>query len=186
METVFFFWINLCIIIFLSYLWGMETEKGYNSSFYFSFCFLSYVWGMETSRRLYSWGYFCNTFYPTYEEWKQDILTKKNSDYGSFLSYLWGMETLWTKKFLVKRIHLFILPMRNGNETGLQEFLGVSSLAFYPTYEEWKHVAQVFSYPVQEYFLSYLWGMEWVAKSLPFYPTYEEWKHCSYLYHLVN
>jgi len=120
-------------------------------------------------------------FYPTYEEWKPSKLIEEVILWVSFLSYLWGMETPKDKRNSKDLWHLFILPMRNGNQA----------------YFENKEVVYNF--------LSYLWGMEtsngakgikkrWILFILPmrngnkpewfigwllsfsFYPTYEEWK----------
>ena len=75
-------------------------------------------------------------FYPTYEEWKQEIFKYVNQ----------------------KDASLFILPMRNGNEGGktMEEFF---KDAFYPTYEEWKLICYRISYCM--YFTFYPTYEEW-------------------------
>ena len=57
-------------LIFLRFLWGMETRDLLNNSIVRSF-FLRFLWGMETAGRSFQ--------------------TRKNQ---SFLRFLWGMETL--------------------------------------------------------------------------------------------
>ena len=110
-----FFWLKLCIL-FLSYLWGMETKQGRGFPSPLRAEFLSYLWGMETWHKGSSyWGRFLvlilpmrngntgfNLFllyyttvrsYPTYEEWKPKTPKAPRLDFSPFLSYLWGMET---------------------------------------------------------------------------------------------
>ena len=50
--------------------------------------------------------------------------------------------------------------MRNGNEIPWH-ICGEEELTFYPTYEEWKQILDIF-------------GLNDIET---FYPTYEEWKH---------
>ena len=77
--------------------------------------FLSYLWGMETYFFFLPFHSFLLSFYPTYEEWKLLIVALL---------------------FLIS-FHLFILPMRNGNN--------VTPKCFCKSCTN---------------FLSYLWGME--------------------------
>jgi len=81
-------------ILFLSYLWGMETPYRNGIFFHLFLQFLSYLWGMETTNNSIDteWKNLCS--YPTYEEWKQVWYSKRWLGYFMFLSYLWGMETL--------------------------------------------------------------------------------------------
>ena len=60
----------------------------------------------------------------------------------------------------MKVANLFILPMRNGNQSETQENIKVENKPFYPTYEEWKHGE----------------ANKVVVVQHAFYPTYEEWK----------
>ena len=104
------------ISLFLSYLWGMETDHVhivYNDSnkvlilpmrngnpilsilgIIWLLPFLSYLWGMETN----------------YITLLLDMVLR-------FLSYLWGMETLFHQPDIISFCH-----------------------SSYPTYEEWKHL----------------------------------------------
>ncbi len=146
---------KLLRLLFLSYLWGMETtvdeiqltvssvlilpmRNGNLDRWYdveITYTFLSYLWGMETN--------ICS-------------LGRRTSDL--FLSYLWGMETMfvsefsglkfssyptyeeWKRSTLMeyeeRRINVLILPMRNGN-CGIIYCSGIE-IRSYPTYEEWK------------------------------------------------
>jgi len=93
METIYTLGEYAILKNFLSYLWGMETDaenltkEGYG-------LFLSYLWGMETLGLVFC-IIFLFPFYPTYEEWKQILKTRVTFHF-------------WK---------LFILPMRNGNES---------------------------------------------------------------------
>ena len=56
--------------------------------------FLSYLWGMETQLIQETYRYQQKSSYPTYEEWKLETATVSYNCWSTFLSYLWGMETL--------------------------------------------------------------------------------------------
>jgi len=166
---------------FLSYLWGMETNRPLDCSIEGLSSFLSYLWGMETTFPSYITDSL-NRSYPTYEEWKLLLSMRRLLLLLLFLSYLWGMETEWPSKILLSLNLVLILPMRNGNCTLMLPFTfsvyvlilpmrngnllttktGTNLLSCsYPTYEEWKllYHSQLFSTHVCSY------------------PTYEEWKH---------
>ena len=56
--------------------------------------FLSYLWGMETQLIQETYRYQQKSSYPTYEEWKLETATVSYNCWSTFLSYLWGMETI--------------------------------------------------------------------------------------------
>ena len=141
METCHSATTQMLSIMFLSYLWGMETQIE-QKPFASSFVFLSYLWGMETEENYRKQsntiavlilpmrnGNFVSKFltifamifgsYPTYEEWKHNYNRKNYKLYYQFLSYLWGMETCRVKLILAMRFWVLILPMRNGNSAYL-------------------------------------------------------------------
>ena len=152
---------NNCDIVsnmFLSYLWGMETNIYIKTRVGLDIPFLSYLWGMETSINSTYKPLRSISSYPTYEEWKlyQSWLLADN-DKSSYPTYEeWkhcenSFRTAWT-------------------------------ISSYPTYEEWKLLIS-FIKPFQNIsFLSYLWGMETMVfhifyhLAISSYPTYEEWK----------
>ena len=81
--------------LFLSYLWGMETQTHLYMEILWLKWFLSYLWGMETPfvclkpsliipcsyptyeewKLLYEWicYWYIHSSYPTYEEWKHSL-----------------------------------------------------------------------------------------------------------------
>ena len=95
--------ISSYLLVFLSYLWGMETSIIAFFTFYVN-KFLSYLWGMETFKKSLWSGILIQSSYPTYEEWKL-----------SMFSFFFSISLI-----------VLILPMRNGNidgEGGLSVFI---------------------------------------------------------------
>ena len=115
METLFLFFLqHRLLLLFLPYLWGMET-------------FWKCVFIHDASI----------SSYRTYEEWKPSSrrfwISSLNS---SFLPYLWGMETS-SPGHQYKRTSVF-LPYLWGMETMKIRKLMKLCLSSYRTYEEWK------------------------------------------------
>ena len=143
---------------FLPYLWGMETERWPKSSIYRKYRFLPYLWGMETIAHQGTREGDEFRSYRTYEEWKHH-----------------------SKSLSQNPCSVLTVPMRNGNPSGscVADPVPVSS---YRTYEEWKpgqllafnSVLSVLTVPMRNgnntfcscafvsstTFLPYLWGME--------------------------
>jgi len=146
-------------ILFLPYLWGMETYGG-EIMRYRVIIVLTVPMrngNCRTSSKQHRTRLSCS--YRTYEEWKlRDEDTAWHCG-TTFLPYLWGMETCFWPFFKYLLFFVLTVPMRNGN---LLKRLGEACLCR---------------------FLPYLWGMEtsiwkytrkaWITSS---YRTYEEWK----------
>jgi len=146
--------------VFLSYLWGMETDSWYEISstslcsyptyeewklISYSFSISSFTVlilpmrnGNKIEELLYEAGMWSS--YPTYEEWKQIISGLFYCFLKWFLSYLWGMETIIKCVIFTSFSFVLILPMRNGNNWLWRFALAIGV------------------------FLSYLWGMETFKK----------------------
>ena len=142
----------------LSYLWGMETWRRFKSygAWYLVlilpmrngnqiyrlwrllifFDSLSYLWGLETHLGILNVKKRIICPYPTYEEWKREIITFLSS------SYIRPYPTYEEWK-----------PNHPKNHSGL-------SICPYPTYEEWKQTASSKRNVWWRRSLSYLWGME--------------------------
>ncbi len=139
---------------FLSYLWGIETihsprrfrtlylvfilpMRDWNSLIFshssrFLFKFLSYLWGIETIDDVTL-------------EWKK----------MKFLSYLWGIETSLGRSCIVRRRQVFILPMRDWNNSS-RVSRPVKVKSFYPTYEGLKRkFSYVIPYPIESFYPTY-------------------------------
>jgi len=148
-------------ILFLSYLWGMETKNSWRiRGASPPPSFLSYLWGMETKKWLLKTPSKCSQVL---------ILPMRNGNLLRNLKMIYNLLVL-------------ILPMRNGNFISFA-LATLSWICSYPTYEEWKpyifsvspSILNKSSYPTYEewkpslnfhiseqiiMFLSYLWGME--------------------------
>ena len=123
--------------LFLSYLWGMETNIW--PSWFETFCmFLSYLWGMETALNI-SFFYLLFCSYPTYEEWKLNRIIGNNSCVYILVLILPMRNGNWVKMILkgLRSGIVLILPMRNGNPIFPTSRLK-RLISSYPTYEEWK------------------------------------------------
>jgi len=136
-ETQRFSTPNLTNSAFLSYLWGIETASRIGQIKFYLYPFLSYLWGIETKRFICAktvfccfivlWGIetfhitsptlkMCMSFYRTYEELKLFS--------GSSFSF-WALL-------------VFIVPMRNWNDTQPSSSPTNQRGCFYRTYEELK------------------------------------------------
>ena len=166
--------------------------------------FLPYLWGIETTKKAQSQKARSVHFYPTYEALKLPCCFVKLHKVVKFLPYLWGIETIFL--YCVKNLfvmflpylwgietifcltnlefclYVFTLPMRHWNN-GLRELTGAKNLSFYPTYEALKRVKSERDRKNRVKFLPYLWGIETAQERLEegaslkrFYPTYEALK----------
>ena len=122
--------------------------------------FLSYLWGMETEKSISSKHARMLCSYPTYEEWKHSlhVLLFLSIQLRSYPTYEeWKLKLIWHSPWLKS---VLILPMRNGNFEIFLESNRVNKRS-YPTYEEWKQYVYYWkSMSSLVQFLSYLWGME--------------------------
>ena len=164
--------------------------------------FTSYLWGIETSlNNLFD--NLCDNSHPTYEELKPQKQHVSGWGTCQFTSYLWGIETdpAETSSRNQDVIHILpmrnwnsplrticpcastihILPMRNWNSPSTAQCLSVQSIHIlpmrnwnflnkvfpchlwlnsHPTYEELKHFQFLTSLQGPGLFTSYLWGIE--------------------------
>ena len=101
-------------ILFLPYLWGMETEQSFIIRIHKHSSYRTYEeW--KLLRELVSYEIRCKGSYRTYEEWK-----------------------LWIYNSVCIGVEVLTVPMRNGNSRGSFPPL-FSYSGSYRTYEEWKH-----------------------------------------------
>ena len=106
------------IVIFRSYLWGMETFLTKKWSRY-GVEFRSYLWGMETVKDQVISGDFVEIpILPMRHgnELEGEILEEEKN---TFRSYLWGMETRDDRHGQQPCPVIPILPMRHGNPSHL-------------------------------------------------------------------
>ena len=114
METIF--WSIFKFKVLCLFILPMRNGNLFPLSFpSYRNIFLSYLWGMETNLQMKLHTSLKHPFYPTYEEWKLLCLDTWWVSRISFLSYLWGMETSVNSSNIEYIVYLFILPMRNGN-----------------------------------------------------------------------
>ena len=159
METLLHLTLYLHTLLFLSYLWGMETTP--QATFQIRHQAHVLILPMRNGNMLLtpSFSSPLESSYPTYEEWKL------------FISF---------SIFTVPRV--LILPMRNGNWRSkriIQLFKRVLILPMRNGNIKIYSIVSVFKF----WFLSYLWGMETKERKRKkrkmkkrSYPTYEEWK----------
>jgi len=113
METTEFHSFPSCLLMFLPYLWGMETYSD-----------VIVIWICSIGS------------YRTYEEWK--LLANAKLSYsmdGSYRTYEeWKLHNLLRVSLCM---YVLTVPMRNGNNPCSSKNLATNS-GSYRTYEEWK------------------------------------------------
>ena len=125
----------LLSILFLPYLWGIETCLKILLR-RFARTFLPYLWGIETTEQL-----------------------RLIQEAREFLPYLWGIETRLLMRILAVNSTVFTLPMRHWNRL-IQEARETNEHGFYPTYEALKPFKLFGLLKPLWLFLPYLWGIE--------------------------
>ena len=158
--------------------WNRDQVKKHGGKAY---KFISYLWGIETnmdSQYLYIPFY---RLHLTYEELKlshsqsvAEQLPRLHLTYEElklrpplpcvrlgrlFISYLWGIETLAVCRACTPSNSVYILPMRNWNNS-YSEDTTLADFCLYLTYEELKlGFCWIYVY-YKARFISYLWGIE--------------------------
>ena len=144
-----------------------------------SILFLSYLWGMETLGLLQCNNYQHLRSYPTYEEWKPYI------KFCKFFFMLSSYPTYEEWKLLSPpnsfwEINTGSYPTYEEWKQLSENYKEFKNWSSYPTYEEWKP-SSISSLSYKKLpFLSYLWGMETSYPSL--YPHCMSCKFLSYLW----
>ena len=151
-------------MLFLAYLWGIETFYSTNWNDYFIIfvlslpmrdwnissstssliikSFLAYLWGIET-----------------------EFYTVSHFFYIPFLAYLWGIETIKPYSSLIIVNYVLSLPMRDWNLLFL--FLLILLPFAFLAYLWGIETSKFFRiWQVEHKFLAYLWGIETLLKAL--------------------
>ena len=124
------------ILLFLPYLWGMETNYTYQK--YISpVSFLPYLWGMETDMQYTHTCVVCKVLTVPMRNGNPIRAWALSHNRKRFLPYLWGMETVEFVTSTCWRWYVLTVPMRNGNKMKEKELLNMKKSS-YRTYEEWK------------------------------------------------
>ncbi len=208
-----------------SYRTYEEWKRTWVDNLYRKILFLPYLWGMETTDCGHPQLLRCVCSYRTYEEWKLFVYSYKLTDKQfvltvpmrngnaslyllhhpgiPFLPYLWGMETS-NPQAVWYSLRVLTVPMRNGNTapvvlltqiTGVltvpmrngnlfASLCGTPSLSVLTVPMRNGNDTQVGNWHrLSVMFLPYLWGMETaggtIVAEVPVagsYRTYEEWK----------
>ena len=193
------------IILFLSYLWGMETGK--TCSWTFWRCVVL-ILPMRNGNRALNCGIYnsISCSYPTYEEWKQGLewraIDKNKSSYPTYEEWkqaIWFC-IFWADSFVLilpmrngnlckrrnrkRRKRVLILPMRNGNnKIPIKDFLVISVLILPMRNGNIKQIQIQNQILLMVLILPMRNGnhhnisLIWLPRHLRSYPTYEEWKH---------
>ena len=128
-KPVFHLQADVDNLLFLPYLWGMETQKILHVA-HFYHLFLPYLWGMETTQ------------YQQTPEHYFLVLTVPMRN---------GNRVRNTERKVIAWV--LTVPMRNGN---IQHQIWICHLRIssYRTYEEWKHLSDLFEVQSQWWVLT--------------------------------
>ena len=122
---------------FLPYLWGIETERNYQTRSYWT-QFLPYLWGIETFINTF-YFFVCFLFLPYLWGIETELSWHNSFNKTWFLPYLWGIET-GVPFHSKKERCLNFYPTYEELKLIEVFFICLVFLYFYPTYEELKHI----------------------------------------------
>ena len=148
--------------------------------------FLPYLWGIETGNPSASDGASAYDFYPTYEALKPKSIPNSLEVAREFLPYLWGIETIRSRNNNRTSRIIFTLPMRHWNLSYPMLNVPVDTSIFTLPMRHWNLSLKSKFLTSKSLFLPYLWGIETCTSatlsphpSFHFYPTYEALKRFS-------
>ena len=152
------------IQLFISYLWGMKTFLKSSTA---PVSNRVYILPLRNENSGTPWlaSRTCFSLYPTFEEWKHNVIVDIHIRFTS----LYPTFEEWKQKYKDQEqatlAVVYILPLRNENRS-TSICTGIHLQCLYPTFEEWKRFCSPVAVVSDSAFISYLWGMKTTTQQL--------------------